>query len=222
MELLENIFLGMFLLGFLFTVISAVMSGAFGHAFGEGSAFDAHGTHVGQMGGDVGPSAAEGSPEVGWAQHELATFSPLSPTTISAFVTAAGGMGYLSLARWEWGPWASGLLALASGLVFAALLFGILYFVFAASQGSSVVHVASLVGVEAEVSLAIPSQGLGEVAYVQKGQRNTMQARCADAAAVPRGAKVVIKSVSPTVFVVEETRESWLSRSKAGGASAAR
>ena len=63
MELLESIFLGMFLLGFLFTLISAVMSGAFGHAFGEGSAFDAHADAPGHMGGDVGPTTGEESPE---------------------------------------------------------------------------------------------------------------------------------------------------------------
>ena len=215
MELLESIFLGMFLLGFLFTVISGVMSGAFGHAFGEGSAFEG-GAHPEGMGGDVGPGVHEGTPEVGWAQHGLATFSPLSPTTISAFVTAAGGMGYVALAWWEWGPWTAGALALGSGLVFAALVFALFYAVFRSTQGTSVVEVGSLVGHDAEVILAIPSGGAGEIAYVSKGQRNVMQARCADAAEVPRGARVVIRSVSSTVFTVEESRESWLARSKAG------
>ena len=56
---------------------------------------------------------------------------------------------------------------------------------------------------------------------MRAGQRCVMSARCADAAAVPQGARVVVKSVSPTVFVVEETRESWLARSKGRGAAAA-
>jgi hypothetical protein len=214
MEILENVFLGMFLLGFLFTVLSAVMSGAFGHAFGEGSAFDAHAADGGAMGGDVGPTVGEGHPEVGWAQHNLPTFSPLSPTTISAFITAAGGMGYVSLVWWEWGPWGSGALALGSGLLFAAILIALFSFIFGATQGSSVVVLDSLVGAEAEVTTPIPSGGLGEVAYVRNAQRSVMSARCADAAAVPKGAKVVIKSVAPAVFVVEESRESWLARSK--------
>jgi len=215
MELLESIFLGMFLLGFLFTVVSALMSGAFGHAFGEGSALDAAtATHPELMGGDVGPTAGEGSPEVGWAQHELATFSPLSPTTISAFITAAGGMGYVALAWWEWSAWAAGALSLASGLVFSAIVFGIFALLFKVTQGSSIVALGTLVGVEAEVNSVIPSGGLGEVAYVRQGQRHVMPARCSDAATVPQGARVVIKSVSPKVLVVEETRQSWLTRSK--------
>ena len=80
---------------------------------------------------------------------------------------------------------------------------------------SSIVRQSSLVGLAADVIVSIPSGGAGEVAYVSAGQRHVMAARCADAATVPQGAHVVIKSVSPTVFVVEETRESWLARSKA-------
>ena len=214
MEVLENVFLGMFLLGFLFTVISGIMSGAFGHAFGEGSALDAHGTHVGQMGGDVGPTAGEGTAEVGWAQHNLATFSPLSPTTISAFFAAAGGIGFLCIHSWEMSAWTSVLLASVSGLAFAGLVFFGVGWIFRATQGTSLVTQHELIGLQAEVSTVIPSGGLGEVAFVRGGQRNVMSARCGDGASVPAGAKVVIKSVSPAFFVVEETRESWLARSR--------
>jgi hypothetical protein len=219
MQVLESVFLGMFLLGFLFTLISAVMSGAFGHAFGEGSAFDAaHGAHPGAMGGDATHVGAGhdhgGHAEVGWADHPLSTFSPLSPTTISAFITAAGGMGYVAIAWWEWGPWASGALALGSGIVFSVIVFALFTFIFGATQGTSLVHQSGLVGVEGEVNVAIPSGGAGEVAYVKAGQRCVRSARCADAAAVPQGAKVVIKAVSTNEFVVEETRESWLARTR--------
>jgi len=214
MELLENVFLGMFLLGFLFTALSAVMSGALGHAFGEGTAFDAHGAHPEIMGGDTAHVPGAGHAEVGWAQHNLASFSPLSPTTISAFITAAGGMGYVALAWWSWGPWAAGALALGSGIVFAALVFALFTFVFSHTQGSSLVEMDSLVGTEGEVSVPIPSGGLGEISYVRGGQRSVLSARCADGAAIAKGARVVVKSVSSTECVVEETRESWLARSK--------
>lgn len=222
MPLLESIFLGMFLVGFLFTLITAIMSGALEHAFGEGSAFDAHAGEPGAMGGDVGPTAGEGTPEVGWLQHDLATFSPLSPTTISAFITAAGGMGYIALAWWEWSPWAAGALSASSGVVFAILLFLMFAYLFRATQGSSLQALDSIVGMEAEVTTAITSGGLGEVAYVKMGQRCVMSARAADAAAMPQGTKVVIKSVSPTILVVEETRESWLARTRAEQKSQAR
>ena len=220
MPSLDDIFLLMFLVGFLFTLASAVMSGAFGHAFGEGSAFDAHGAHIGHMGGDHGALPGHGHPEVGWAQHSLSTFSPLSPTTISAFVTAAGGMGYVSMKWWEWSPLNASLLAAASGLIFAAIVFGLFSFIFRVTQGSSLLELDALVGVEADVTLALPPGGLGEVTYVRGGQRCVMAARCGDAAGVEKGSKVVIKSVSATEFVVEETRESWLARSKGRAAHA--
>jgi hypothetical protein len=218
--MLESIFLGMFLLGFLFTVISALMSGALGHAFGEGSAFDAHGAHPGAMGGDVSHAPDAGHAEVGWVGHELSTFSPLSPTTIAAFITAAGGMGYVSLHWWEWSPAASVGLALGSGIVFAVVVFLLFAAIFKVTQGSSLVSLDSTVGMEAEVSIVIPSGQLGEVAYVRNGQRMVMAARCADAASVPAGSKVIVKSVSSTEFVVEETRDSWLARSRGGQARA--
>ncbi len=218
---LENVFLVMFLVGFLFTLISAVMSGAFGHAFGEGTAFDAHGAHPGSMGGEVGPTLGEGTPEVGWAQHSLSTFSPLSPTTISAFLAAAGAAGWIAVARWEWSGWGAALLAAVCGTVFAAIAFLAIAWVFRVTQGTSIVRTAGLIGSEAEVTVAIGPGGLGEIAYVTAGQRCTMRARCADAAAVPRGARVVIRSVSRTEFVVEETRESWLARTKGESRQAA-
>jgi len=221
MELLENIFLGMFLLGFLFTVVSSLMSGAFGHAFGEGSAMDAHGAHIGHMGGDAGPTAGEGQPEVGWAQHTLSTFSPWSPTILSAFLAAAGGAGYLCLHTWEWGVWPSIIASASSGFVFAAAIFLGINWMFRVTQGSSIVDQSTLVGVEGEVNIAIPSGGIGEVAYVSSGQRCVRSARCADGASVPRGARVLIKSVSSADFIIEETRESWLARTKGRGAPAA-
>jgi hypothetical protein len=218
---LENIFLVMFLVGFLFTLLSAIMSGAFGHAFGEGSAFDSHGAHVGSMGGDVGPTAGEGAPEVGWAQHNLATFSPLSPTTISAFLTAAGGVGWLCVARYETSAPVAILAAMFFGLAFAAIAFLLIAWMFKVTQSSSLVNVADLVGHDAEVSIRIESGGTGEVAFVSAGQRCVMQARSVDASVLPTGTKVVIKSVTPTVYFVEETRESWLARTKGENAKAA-
>jgi hypothetical protein len=222
MELLENIFFGLFLLGFVFTLVSAVMSGAFTHGFGDGSSFDAHGAHPEQLGGDVGPTAGEGHPEVGWTQHSLSTFSPLSPTVISAFLTAAGGMGWIALRWWQWGPLASTALSLGSGLAFAVLVFALFAALFRVTQGSSVGEVQGMIGKEAEVTLPIPSGGAGQVAYVQLGQRCLAIARCADAAAVPVGAKVTIKTTDGNVFVVEESRESWVGRTKSSGAGAAR
>jgi len=211
--MLESIFLGLFLVGLLFAVFSAIFSGAFHHEFGAGSSFEG-GAHPGDMGGEVGPGPMEGQAEVGWSQHGLSTFSPLSPTVIASFVTAGGGAGYLALHSFGWSEWEASALASAAGVVVATAVFLIVAAIFKATQGSSEMVVSALVGTTAEVVTAIPSGGAGEIAYVQRGQRAASPARAADAAAIPRGSKVVIRSVSPMVFVVEETRESWLAREK--------
>ncbi|MHC4820483.1 MAG: NfeD family protein [Planctomycetota bacterium] len=209
---LEDIFLIMLLVGFLFMAVSAFMSGAFESEFGEGSAFGDG--DVGSMGGELGDGGAHGVAEVGWASHDLASFSPLSPTVISAFITAAGGMGYLSLHSLGMGVGGASAIALVSGIVFAAIVFLLVAWMFKHTQGSSVGSVASLVGAEAEVIETIPSDGFGRIAFVLAAQRMTMTARTADAAEVPQGATVVIKEVTQQFYVVEESRESWLAREK--------
>lgn len=219
---LENIFLVMFLVGFLFTLISAFMSGALGHAFGEGSAFDAHGSHLEAMGGEVGPTVGDGTAEVGWASHDLSSFSPLSPTVISAFLTAAGGMGWVATSQWELGTGGSITVASVAGLLFATAVFLAIAWMFKVTQGSSMGKAADLVGHEAEVTLRIESGGTGEVVFEAMGQRCVMQARSVDASALPRGTKVIIKSVTPTVYFVEETRESWLARAKGANTESSR
>ena len=113
------------------------------------------------------------------------------------------------------------LMSLLAGTVFAGLVFVTIGWMFRITQGTSLVSQGELAGMEAEVSIVIPSGGLGEIAYVKAGQRNVRAARCADAASVPKGARVVIKTVSSSEFIVEETRESWLARTKGRGATAA-
>ncbi len=211
-ETLESIFLTMFLVGLLFAIVSAVLSGAFHQDFGQGSSFE-HGD-PGALGGHAGPVHGEGHAEVGWAQHDLATFSPLSPTILASFIAAAGGAGYIALATLDWSPWGAGLAALTAGFAFAAVVFTLFTLLFTKTQGTSTLVVAELVGTEAEVITNIPSGGTGEIAFVQRGQRANGPARAADGAAVARGAKVIVKDVSGPVYVVEETRESWLARTK--------
>ncbi len=212
LQMLENIFLVMFVAGLVFMVISAIMSGAFESEFGEGSAFGDGDASA--MGGDVGEGGAHGTAEVGWASHDLATFSPLSPTVICAFITAFGGVGFLSLHTWEMGPIASSAMALVAGVVFGGAIFLSLAWVFDKTQGSSVGRASSVVGREAEVIEPVPSQGSGRVAYVLSGQRMTMPAQTADGASIPQGAQVLVKEVTQQYLVVEETRESWLAREK--------
>jgi len=89
--------------GLLFAVVSAV----FGHLFGG------HDVHT-----DIGTG---GHAEAGFQDTGMPGLSPFSPTTITAFLTAFGGLG-LIFAKIEAtrSPWISAPLAIVSALLIAA------------------------------------------------------------------------------------------------------
>jgi len=130
-------------------------------------------------------------------------FSPLSPTTIAAFVTAFGGLGMvftkISITS---NPWISAPLAVLGGLAIAAAVFVLFQQIFRRTQSSSESRVSDLIGQSATTITAIPSQGVGEIAYIQSGSRYTAPARTEDGAPVPHGEPVVITRLAGTQFFV--------------------
>jgi len=127
---------------------------------------------------------------------------PISGTTIATFITGFGAGGTLAhyvmrLSRLQ------GIgVATASGLVLAAAAFGVLELIFKQTQAGSEYREEELIGREAEIITAIPEQGVGEVAYLVRGQREQTPARSAAGTAIPKGRIVVIEKTSgPTVWV---------------------
>ncbi len=111
-------------------------------------------------------------------------FSPLSPTTLSSFVTAFGGFGLIfSKIEATSSPWISVPLSLIGGLAVAAGVFVLFNKIFHATQSSSEGRVGQLVGHEATIITPIAAGGAGEIAYVQGGSRYTASARAEDSRA---------------------------------------
>jgi hypothetical protein len=128
--------------------------------------------------------------------------SPVSGTTIATFITGFGGGGVVAHYWLKWSLLGSLGIALASGLVVAAAAYAILDFIFEETQAGSEFAVAETVGRDAEVIIAIPSGGVGEVAYIMRGQREQSAARSVDGEAIAKGLPVVIDRVSgPTAYV---------------------
>src|SRR6266481_4670944 len=127
--------------GLLFAIVSAFA----GHLFGG------HDAHL-----DVGTG---GHAEAGFQDTGMPGLSPFSPTTISSFITAFGGLG-LVFSRIEAtsSPWISAPLAAV------VWLFNL---IFQKTQSSSESKVATLVGLTATIITPIPANGVGEIAYVQ-------------------------------------------------------
>ena len=172
--------------GLLFTIVSAVMADVFG---GHGAG---------------GAEGAGGHAEAGFDSNDMPGFSPLSPTTIAAFITAFGGFGMV-LSKFEAtnNPLLSVPLSLAGGFLVSAALFMLFRAIFSRTQSSSEARVSKLVGTVGTVITPIPANGVGEVAYVTGGSRYTAPARAMGTGEIANGAAVKITRIIGSQFYVE-------------------
>lgn len=136
------------------------------------------------------------------AGHEVSLLS-LSPISIAAFITSFGGIGLIATQALRVDSTASLLWAIGGALVVAAVSHLLFFYVFIAPQASSALKWSDIIGVTAEVTVPIPANGVGEIAYVAMGERHTATARSADGAEIQRGKLVVITSLAGTVMIVK-------------------
>jgi len=172
-----TVYIGLLVLG----VVYALISGAMGWLSDLGD-------------GDIGVDAS-GHFDVGHPH-------PVSGTTIATFITGFGAGGIVGhyLLQWSFG-W-SLLLATGGGLLLAGAAYLVLDLIFSQTQAGSEHTVEDAVGRDAEVITAIPAGGVGEIAFVVRGQRDQAPARSTDGAAVPRGRVVVVdRMVGQTAYV---------------------
>jgi membrane protein implicated in regulation of membrane protease activity len=169
----------------VFTLISAVAS----HFFG------------GHDGGDVGTG---GHAEAGYDTSGVPGISFFSPTVLACFVTAFGACGlvltHIEVTR---SVWISAPVSAMAGVIMAFLAFLLFNWIFKHTQSSSESRVASLVGQTASILTPIPSNGVGEIAYVQGGCRYTAPARTESGSPVPAGKPVRITRIVGTQYYVE-------------------
>jgi membrane protein implicated in regulation of membrane protease activity len=123
-----------------------------------------------------------------------------SARIMASFLTAFGVGGivgrYYNLSH----PASSGI-GVAAGIVMATLVYQFARILYG-QQASSAVRMTSLIGRAAEVSVAIPAGGLGQVTLVASGERTEHIARSADGQAVARGTEVVVKALRGDSLVV--------------------
>jgi hypothetical protein len=129
-----SIFLGIAAVGFLFLLISLIFGEIFDH-FDIGQGMD----------------------------HDLGHGGPgfLSSRGIAVFITAFGGFGAIGIYR-GYGVFPSSLFGFAGGLVLATLVFLFARFLYG-QQASSAIVSSDLIGLTAQVSVAIPENGVGQV-----------------------------------------------------------
>lgn len=168
------IFLGIAALGFCFLAFSLIFGEMFGHADLGGHDADFH--------GDV---------------HGVSFFST---RVMSVFVTAFGGFGAIGI-HLGYGIGVSTGMGLIGGLVFGGLIYLFAAFLFS-QQASSDIRVGDLVGKTAQVSVAIPRGGLGQVRCVLGESVLERIARSADGEEIPANAGVKIQAIVGETCVV--------------------
>lgn len=131
-----------------------------------------------------------------------ASFASISPISIAAFITAFGAIGIIATRGFGLPAMTSVVAAIVGAILVALGAHAVFYYAFVAQQASSAVKPNDLIGISAEVTAPIPAASVGEVTYVAMGSRQTSQARSASGQAIPRGATVVVESLTGTVLNV--------------------
>ena len=119
--------------------------------------------------------------------------NPFSTRIISAFLTAFGVGGIVGRYYGFSHPLSSAI-GVVSGVVMASIVYQFAKILYS-QQASSELRMAGLVGTMAEVSVAIPPNGVGQIVLQSGGERTEHIARSAGGAAIARGSQVRITSI---------------------------
>jgi membrane protein implicated in regulation of membrane protease activity len=147
--------------------------------------------HAPAAGGHAGAPSAAGSAPVDAHAH-FVHVSPFNFVTLTAFLAWFGGTGFL-LTRYSSVWFALGLvLAIAAGLVGAAIVFLFLTKVLMSREENLDPADFEMVGVLGKLSNPIREGGTGEIIYSQAGTRRTCGARSDEGVAIAKGVEVVV------------------------------
>ena len=183
------VLLGLGVIYALFLLFTGQLSGDSHVDFGSGDA-----------GIDLDGGVDHGVGVDGDVQHGI---SPISPLTVSTFVTAFGAVGLVAKHLFMASDRFSLLWASLGGLFISILIFVGFTYLFIKPQGSSEVRLAEQRGKIAEVITPIPQDGMGEIAFVAQGGRVTYSARSRNEKAIRRGQVVRIVRIVGGVAYVE-------------------
>jgi membrane protein implicated in regulation of membrane protease activity len=196
------IYFALVAVGLIYTVISLIGADFGGDVEVGGPDIDFHVGGFDVAGIEVpGVDLGVDSPDIdiGGASLQLPSITPFA---IASFITGFGAAGIVANLAFEVSALASLLWAALGGLVLGGatqLFFGVFLL---RSQGSSEVHIAGLAGTVAQVTIPIPADSNGQIAFVYQGRRVTYSARASEYQAIPRGAQVrILRVVGGTAVV---------------------
>jgi hypothetical protein len=195
-------FLSVFLVGFVLAVVSWVVGELFELG---GDAAEGLGDLLGDA-PDLAADAGTSGLDLAAASGEYSP-SPVSSRVIFSGLTAFGGFGVIgSVLGW---PLLATLAFALGGFVLASagMFFGIVLPI-SKQQGSVRIVRSAYMGMEVQVGIGIPADGVGQVTFEDpnSGALVTQAASSADGATIPTGAHVRIVRVTGSGVVVEPIR----------------
>jgi len=177
-----------FLLGLGFALISGILAGVFSGA--AEAHVDVGGHHM----------------DMGHGVEGHVHFPILSPVSISMAILAFGGSGLIFKKVLLWPPSLHVPAAAICAAIVALIVAWLLFKLFSVTQASSHGTAEEAVGLPAEVTVAIPHQGLGEIAYTMRGTRMLNPAQTADGKELPPQTMVRIVKLVGNTYVVEKAK----------------
>ena len=124
----------------------------------------------------------------GGADARLGDVSPINIGTVTAFFAWFGGAGYLMTRYYGVWLWLGLGVAVATGLVGAAIVFWFVARVLVSEDENLDPADYEMVS----VTSSIRAGGTGELVFSQQGTRRTTGARSEDGAAIPKGTEVIV------------------------------
>jgi membrane protein implicated in regulation of membrane protease activity len=169
-----TIFLGCFVIGFVFSALSFAL-GAIGVHFHAHAPFVNH------------PHVAHGP-----APLDFEGLSPFNFATAMAFLAWFGGTGYLLTAQFGWLTVPALVGASFAGVAGGAIVFWVMARVLWSPHENMKIADSRIIGVLGRVNQTIRENGIGEVIYSNGGVRRSCGARSANGAAIEKGTEVVV------------------------------
>ena len=130
--------------------------------------------------------------------------SILSSRILSVFVTAFGSFGAIGI-HLGYGLGASTAMGFGGGVAFAAVIYGFASFLYS-QQASSHTRAQDLVGSTAEVSVAIPKGGLGQIRCTLGDSVVDKVAHSKDNEEIPANSLVKIEAIVGETVLVERVK----------------
>ncbi len=192
-----------------YIVVSALVGQLFdfgdssGHA-ADGGADAGHG-HGGDYGFDGAGHGKVAATDAAGASFQFPFFSPLALATLFA---SFGAYGLIALFGLKVSGGTSVAVAAPAAFGTAWLVTFVGWKLVQGSRANTMIRLADLTGVLAEVTVPIPAGNVGEVLALVRGQRYSNAAREASGREVARGATVKIVGMAGTTLVVETLSQS--------------